>query len=306
MMSKVKTLVFLAVSLVLFIASCDGSTPAPTAPPTMTAPVAAATTAPTRVLPADTPLPSAPLVEEDEQPIEPEIVLIPAGEFTMGSDPSSDPDTVDDEQPQHSLYLPDYYLAKTMVTNAEYAAFVQATGHRAPYLWQGGKPPRGKEDHPVVNVSWHDAMAYCAWLARVTGKPYRLPSEAEWEKGARGTDGRVYPWGSQWDAARCNGRESTPGDTTPVGAYPDGASPYGALDMAGNVWEWTSSAYEAYPYDPADGREDPEAEDGLRRVVRGGSFGNLPWRVRCAFRGRDLPGASFWDRGFRVALDAGQ
>jgi formylglycine-generating enzyme required for sulfatase activity len=158
----------------------------------------------------------------------------------------------------------------------------------------------------VVNVSWHDAMAYCNWLARVTGKPYRLPSEAEWEKGARGTDGRVYPWGSQWDPARCNGRASTPGGTTPVGAYPDGASLYGALDMAGNVWEWTSSAYEAYPYEPADGREDLEAGDGVRRVVRGGSFGNLHWRVRCAFRGRDFPSASFWDRGFRVALDAGQ
>ena len=169
----------------------------------------------------------------------------------------------------------------------------------------------------MVNVSWHDAVAYCNWLAEVTGKPYRLPSEAEWEKGARGSDGRIYPWGNQWDAARCNSRESSDGDTvavlgiykgstTAVGTYPNGASPYGLLDMAGNVWEWTSSVYETYPYDPADGREDPEAEGNLHRVVRGGSFGNLPWRVRCAFRGRDVPSASFWDRGFRVALDADQ
>jgi formylglycine-generating enzyme required for sulfatase activity len=244
------------------------------------------------------------------------MVLIPAGEFTMGSDPGLDQAAVDDEQPQHTLSLPDYYLSKTLVTNAQYAAFVQATGHRVPYHWRGGKPPRGEEEHPAVNVSWHDAMAYCSWLAEATGKLYRLPSEAEWEKGARGSDGRIYPWGSQWDAARCNSREAGKGDTvavlgiykgstTAVGAYPDGASPYGLLDMAGNVWEWTSSVYEAYPYDPADGREDLEAVDGVRRVLRGGASVNLAWRVRCAIRGRDLPDFLFYDRGFRLAMDAG-
>jgi formylglycine-generating enzyme required for sulfatase activity len=252
---------------------------------------------------------------EDDQPVEPEMVLIPAGEFIMGSDPSLDQDAVDGEQPQHTLHLPDYYLAKTTVTNAQYAAFVQSTGHRIPYHWRGGKLPRSKEDHPVVNVSWHDALAYCNWLAEVTGKPYRLPSEAEWEKGARGSDGRLFPWGSQWDATRCNSREGGEGDTaggfyyigatTPVGAYPAGASPYGLLDMAGNVWEWTSSAYEAYPYDPADGREGLGAMDGVRRVLRGGASANLAWRIRCAFRRRDFPDFFFYDRGFRLAMDAG-
>jgi formylglycine-generating enzyme required for sulfatase activity len=243
------------------------------------------------------------------------MILIAAGEFTMGSDPSLDQEAVDDEQPQHILYLPDYYLAKTSVTNAQYGAFVQATGHRPPHQWTGEKPPRSQENHPVVNVSWHDALAYCNWLAEVSGKPYRLPSEAEWEKGARGEDGRIYPWGDQWDAARCNSKESSQGETvavlgiykgstTAVDAHPEGASPYGLLDMAGNVWEWTSSVYQVYPYDPGDGREDLNADDDVRRVLRGGASVNLAWRVRSAFRGSDLPEFFFYDRGFRVALDA--
>jgi formylglycine-generating enzyme required for sulfatase activity len=179
---------------------------------------------------------------ERSLPFEPEMVLIPPGEFLMGSDPSVDQDARGLEQPQHTLYLSDCYLAKTPVTNVQYAAFVQATGHRRPGHWKGGKPS-GKEDHPVVNVTWHDAVAYCNWLAEVTDRPYRLPSEAEWEKGARGNDGRIYPWGNQWDAERCNSDDGGQGDTTSVGIYPHGASPYGLLDMAGNVWEWTRSVY---------------------------------------------------------------
>jgi formylglycine-generating enzyme required for sulfatase activity len=226
---------------------------------------------------------------------EPEMVLIPAGEFLMGSDPNVDKTARDDEQPQHTLYLPDYYLAKTPVTNAQYVAFVQATYHQ-PIHWKYGKPPRGKEDHPVVHISWHDAVAYCRWLSEVTGRPYRLPSEAEWEKGARGTDGRIYPWGNQWDVKRCN----TGGGTTPVGAYPQGASPYGLLDMAGNVREWTRSIYRDYPYDPNDGREDLEAEGS--RVLRGGAFFSGRWFVRCACRGRDFPGSRNRNDGFRVCV----
>jgi formylglycine-generating enzyme required for sulfatase activity len=122
-----------------------------------------------------------------------------------------------------------------------------------------------------VYVTWHDAMAYCRWLARVTGRAYRLPSEAEWEKAARGTDGRIWPWGNKWDSKRCNSREGGPGNTTPVGQYsPQGDSPYGCVDMAGNVWEWTLSLLKDYPYDPKDGREDAQAEG--RRRLRGGAF----------------------------------
>jgi formylglycine-generating enzyme required for sulfatase activity len=292
--------------LALLIAACGGSKPGTTAQPTTVAPAAAATTAVLPASPTDTPLPSAPPVVEDEQFIEPEMVLFPDGEFTMGSDPGLDPEAMDDEGPPHTLHLPDYYLARTPVTNAQYAAFVQATDHRQPYHWKGKKAPRGTELHPVVNVSWFDALAYSDWLAEVTGRPYRLPSEAEWEKGARGDDGRIYPWGSEWNPERCNSREGGQGDTTPVDAYPEGASPYGSLDMAGNVWEWTSTAYKAYPYDPEDGREELQVGDDVRRVLRGGAFVNLGWRLRSAFRGRDLPDFSFYDRGFRVAMDAEQ
>jgi formylglycine-generating enzyme required for sulfatase activity len=253
------------------------------------------------------------------QPFEPEMVLIPAGQFLMGSDPSVDKDAKGNEQPQHILSLPDYYLARTPVTNAEYAAFVQATGHRQPQHWKalfrkGGNPPRGKEDHPVVYVSWHDAVAYCRWLAQVTGRPYRLPCEAEWEKGARGSDGRIYPWGNQWDAKRCNSREGGRGDTTtPVGAYPQGASPYGLLDMAGNVWEWTRSLWGEdreepsfrYPYHPADGRESLEAPDRVLRVLRGGSCLSRRGHARCVVRVRDSPGTPDSNRGFRLVSPVG-
>jgi formylglycine-generating enzyme required for sulfatase activity len=262
-----------------------------------------------KVLGLSEPAPPTPGVRTREraaparQPFDPEMVLIPAGDFLMGSDPRKDKDAYDDEQPQHILSLPDYYLAKAPVTNAQYAAFVQATGHKQPGHWEGGKPPGGKEDHPVVHVSWHDAVAYCRWLAEVTGRPYNLPSEAEWEKGARGTDGRIYPWGDRWDAKRCNTGEGGPGDTTSVGAYPQGASPYGLLDMAGNVWEWTRSIKKDYPYNSEDGRENLKAGD--LRVVRGGAFYDGAWYVRCACRLGDSPFYRRRDYGFRVVVAPG-
>jgi serine/threonine protein kinase len=251
-------------------------------------------------------------------PFEPEMIPIPAGEFLMGSDPSVDKDAWDEEQPQHTLHLPDYHLSRTPVTNAQYAVFVQATGHRLPDHWKGkfrkgGNPPRGKGDHPVVNVSWHDAVAYCRWLAEVTGRPYRLPSEAEWEKSARGSDGRIYPWGNQWDATQCNSEKGGEGDTTPVGTYPQGASPYGLLDMAGNVLEWTRSLWGGdweepsfkYPYDPADGREDPDAPGDILRVLRGGSFYLNAKYARCAVRTRLIPNYFGMSSGFRVMVALG-
>jgi formylglycine-generating enzyme required for sulfatase activity len=233
------------------------------------------------------------------QPFEPEMILIPAGEFLMGSDPSVDKTADDDEQPQHTLYLPDYRLAKTPVTNAQYAAFVQATGRADPKHWKDGRPPGDKGNHPVVYVYWHDAIAYCNWLAEITGKPYCLPSEAEWEKGARGSDGRTYPWGNRWDAKRCNNAEGGKGGTMPVGDYPKGASPYGLLDMAGNVWEWTRSVYKSYPYIPEDGRED--LESGGSRVLRGGSWYLDQNFARCALRFRLNPDFRIGNFGFRVA-----
>jgi hypothetical protein len=130
-----------------------------------------------------------------KQPFKPEMILIPAGEFLMGSDLQ-----------QHRLFWPDSYLTKTPVTNAQYHAFAQATGHEVPegWDWVYHTPPNGQEDHPVVHVSWNDTVDYCQWLSKVTGRDDGLPSEAEWEKGARGTDGRLYPRGNEWDATRCN------------------------------------------------------------------------------------------------------
>jgi len=238
------------------------------------------------------------------------MVLIPAGGFLMGSDPYKDRSARDNEIPQHLLYLPDYYLAKAPVTNAQYRAFVSTAGYDPPEKWAGRTPPPDKEDHPVVNVSWHDAMAYCAWLSQITDKTYRLPSEAQWEKGARGNDGRLFPWGDVWDAKRCNSGEDDHADTTPVGAYPQGASPYGLLGMSGNVWEWTISLGGTsgkgttfkYPYDPTDGREDLEVGDIVIRVLRGGS-----WRVpgienRTAYRTGYLPDYCDNSTGFRCCM----
>jgi formylglycine-generating enzyme required for sulfatase activity len=159
-----------------------------------------------------------------------------------------------------------------------------------------------KLDHPVVYVSWDDAVAYAAWLAQTTGQPWRLPSEAEWEKAARGTDGRIYPWGDTFDKARANTSESGIKTTTAVGSYPSGSSPYGAQDMAGNVWEWTHSLFKSYPYIPNDGREVGNYTD--YRILRGGSWGDLAWCARAACRLLDTPGYLSYVIGFRLAVAA--
>jgi formylglycine-generating enzyme required for sulfatase activity len=241
---------------------------------------------------------------------EPEMVRIPAGAFVIGSDPAEDPAALQVEQPQHTLHLPAYALARTPVTNAQYAAFVAATDRHPPAHWTQERPPADLAQHPVVNVSWYDALAYCRWLSEVTGAPYGLPSEAQWEKAARGSDGRRYPWGDRWDARLCNTRESRHQGTTPVHAHPLGASPYRLLDMAGNVWEWTCTLWGMrgavpmfrYPYDPEDGREDPHADDEIRRVLRGGSFNYEHTSSRCASRNRLAPDSVSWYVGFRVAM----
>jgi len=249
-----------------------------------------------------------------QYPFEPEMVFIPAGSFLMGSDLERDRHAHEREQPQHTVYLPDYAIAKTPVTNAQYATFLRATHHSPPRHWRilflkRRWSPLGRKEHPVVNVTWYDAVAYCRWLSGVTGISYRLPNEPEWEKGARGTDGRIYPWGDAWEAGRCNidgGKE----DTTPVGAFPDGASPFGLLDVIGNVWEWTRSlwgpnlrkpAY-TYPYDPDDGRENAAAPTDVRRVLRGVSFLNESADARCAARYRYSPANHYVTVGLRVVI----
>jgi formylglycine-generating enzyme required for sulfatase activity len=240
---------------------------------------------------------------------EPVWVEVPAGEFWLGSDKGREA-----EKPVHQIFLETFKIARVPITNAQYQFFVEATGHQPPRHWEDGRLPRGLESHPVVNVTWHDALAYCRWLAEVTGQPVTLPTEAQWEKAARGhQDHREYPWGNEWDKTKCDAWELGLGETTPVGIFPDGASPYGCLDMAGNVWEWTSSLWGqrkedkaelqySYPYDPTDGRENLEAGDDVLRVVRGGSFDIDQCYARCAARYWFDPHYGDWFYGFRVVV----
>ena len=256
----------------------------------------------------------APAVQVARLAFEPELVPVAAGPFTMGTSDEQvkamlarydwakefqEKGWFDDEQPQHKVKLAAYEIGRYPVTNAEYAAFVEAAGHDAPRHWNDGRVPEGLTDHPVVNVTWRDALAYVQWLAEQTKQPYRLPSEAEWEKAARGEDGRLWPWGDEWDASRVNCKPDGPGSTTPVDQYPNGLSPYGCHDMAGNVWEWCSSTYTGYPYQIGDGREDPSS--GIGRILRGGYFDSNADRLRCGCRDWYLPEKRGDTFGFRIA-----
>jgi len=222
-------------------------------------------------------------------------VRVPAGEFIMGSN-----DGDKDEKPQHEVHLEEYWMGKYPVTNAQYKAFVDASGHRAPGHWKKGEIPKGKENHPVIYVNWQDAIAFCSWASQASRETIHLPSEAEWEKAARGTDGRKYPWGDQKpDKGLCNYGKLFSG-TEPVNAHsPVGDSPYGCAAMAGNVWEWTSSIYKGYPYRSDDGREDPQAKGS--RVLRGGSWGYVDSGVRTSNRVGGVPGNWFDSFGFRCS-----
>jgi serine/threonine-protein kinase len=242
----------------------------------------------------DATLEPAVAVQPHRVPVEFDWVTIPAGEFPMGSDPDMGKRAPENERPQHPVYLAEFRIARVPVTNAQYRAFVDAAGQTPPQHWGQGAVPPGKEEHPVVFVSWHDAQAFCQW-ARV-----RLPTEAEWEKAARGTDGRLWPWGNEPPHEnRCNfNKDGDEAGTTPVDKYPQGASPYGVLDMAGNVWEWVSSLYQDYGYRPDDGRENPDAQGG--RVLRGGSFRSDHDHVRCANRASLAPTTREEIIGFRV------
>jgi formylglycine-generating enzyme required for sulfatase activity len=253
----------------------------------------------------------------------PEFIPIPAGSFLMGT-PERELSTLAkayggtresyrEESSQHMVALPAYAIARTPVTCALYAQFVAATGARPPISWRGQPPPDDLLDHPVTDVSWEEAQAFCGWLTAVRDEglvhpasriPHpaslRLPTEAEWERAARGADGRIFPWGNTWDSARANTREAGIGRTTPVASYPEGASPHGCLGMAGGVWEWTSSLDTPYPYNTADGREDPAAAG--RRILRGGCYANPHGYARCACRFRLAPSLHNEFLGFRIAV----
>jgi formylglycine-generating enzyme required for sulfatase activity len=233
------------------------------------------------------------------------LVRVPADEFQMGSVKARDKYAEDNELLPHPVHVPELYIGRYPVTNIQYRAFVNSTRRSKPEHWERGRIPNRKFSHPVVCVTWHDAVAFCIWLSqqlrRQTGQPFRLPTEAEWEKAARGTDGRIYPWGDDPpDKNLCNFKKNVD-DTTLIGRYsPQGDSPYACADMAGNVWEWCQSLYRPYPYQADDGREDLEAEG--YRVLRGGAFDDGGKHVRCACRIGFDPDAWNDSLGFRVVL----
>jgi formylglycine-generating enzyme required for sulfatase activity len=242
-----------------------------------------------------------------------EFVKVPHGEFLMGSKVDSIL-AEDAEKPQHKLNIPyDFLIGWFPVTNKQFSEFASATKFKDKW---GVDDWQAKLNHPVVSLILHSAITYCDWLNQNFGKSlpnglvFRLPTEAEWEKAARGADGREFPWGGEFNPANCNSQEGGRGGTTPVGAFsPQGDSPFGVCDMSGNVWEWTASLWGQdistpefkYPYNPRDGRENLKAGDDLYRVLRGGSFGDRARLVRAAFRTVGLPDGWF-DVGFRVVL----
>jgi formylglycine-generating enzyme required for sulfatase activity len=225
---------------------------------------------------------------------EPQMIHIPAGKFTMGSN------DYESEKPPHAVNLSDYYIGKYPVTNREYQAFVRDAKYKAPQHWNGGEFPQGKANHPVVYVSWDHAAAYCAWLSKKTGKQYRLPTEAEWEKAARGTDGRKYPWGNDAPNRDLLNFNDNVGDTTDVDSYDDGVSPYGVYDMAGNVWERINDWYSETYYQKLPPKNPLGPSSGEMRCLRGGSWGDYADSARVSVRNFSLPNVSSGNIGFRV------
>ncbi len=216
---------------------------------------------------------------------------VPAGRFRMGSFKRHDPQAEDDEWPQQKIYLPAYRICTYPLTVAEYACFVQIWPQREPKArrvsWQAQLAER--LDHPVVGIGWQGVVAYADWLAQVTGESWRPPTEAEWEKAARGTDGRIYPWGDEWDPNKANFVGAGVGDTTPVGAYAEqgDASPYGVHDLAGNVCEWTITLSEKWRdgYPPSFTSDVIVDFSNLPCNLRGGSWASSAKYARAAHRG---------------------
>ncbi len=212
------------------------------------------------------------------------------------------------ETPQHQVHLAAFYMGLYPVTNAQYAAFLEACKQQpAPKKggWSMRRPAADRLHYPVTAVSWFDAEAYCRWLSQSSGFHYRLPSEAEWEKAAGGLDGRTYPWGCQWDPSCCGLGQTT----AAADDLAEGVGPFGCFHMTGNVQEWTATRWGSdpvqsdfpYPYRAEDGRESLEA--GFH-IHRGGSYRDSPERLGCRIRGWSNPAGKFLWRGFRILREA--
>jgi formylglycine-generating enzyme required for sulfatase activity len=290
----------------------DQGAAAPADPQPSNTPRPSSTPRPTNTLPPE-PTPVTRVTSKDGMVQ----VYVPAGNFLMGSTERDleaaglDPDEFSDELPQHDVYLDAYWIDQTEVTNAMFAAFLNERGNQIEHgeTWmradtdaarihqQGGiwVPDRGYENHPVVEVRWYGAQAYCAWAGR------RLPTEAEWEKAARGTEGQIYPWGNNNPSCNLVNFRQCVGDTAEVGSYPGGSSPYGALDMAGNVMEWVSDLYSEtyYSNSPTSNPQGPTSGWG---ILRGGTWASVPFGVRVTFRFWSCRhSSSYEDSGFRCA-----
>jgi serine/threonine-protein kinase len=282
-------LVVLAAGVVWFL-SALGKSQAPISKP-----------APQENSPAPETPPSSNVIQTPGVPLN--MVAIPAGEFIMGSD--SD---FENERPRRTVYLKAFSVDAFEVTNAEYKKFVDATNHPIPYVnafwaepfnWRNNTFPRGKADHPVVLVNWNDAAAYAKWAGK------RLPAEAEWEKAARGTDGRVWPWGNVWDINNCNIRESFINMTQPVHLFESGRSTYGCYNLAGNAMEWVNDWYSETYYSHAPQKNPPGPSSGTFKVVRGGAWdSNINLYVRSGYRHYLRPDERKATVGFRCAKDA--
>jgi len=264
-----------------------------------------------------------------------EMVFIPAGEFLMGTSdaeieawvkehPKDNRKWFADQQPQCRVQLPGYWIGRTEVANANYLRFVEATGRPAPDYWEGGKIPAGMENRPMIIITWEEARAYCEWAGG------HLPTEAQWEKAARGTDGRAFPWGNQWDRNRCRNfslilekdfssedeqllalanwmQEHNPEEEglAAAGSYPAGASPYGSMDMAGNVMEWCAEWYEAGAYKRYAASDLTSPQSGKERSIRGECYmSGSPFRFRCATRIQMSPAEASANLGFRYVREA--
>jgi formylglycine-generating enzyme required for sulfatase activity len=272
------------------------------------------------------------------------LILINAGNFTMGSTkkyveqvkkkfPDFEPKLLEREIPQSEIFLETFNISKYPITNFDFGEFIRDTGYKTTAEKEGSgfvfdpkfrvveganwKNPFGpdsdlknKEKHPVTQISWFDTLELCKWLSEKSGKKYRLPTEAEWEKAARGTKGRLFPWGNKWEPSFCNSEYRLKG-TTPVDYFEENnVSPYGCVDMCGNVFEWTSTTTGStepwpekysYPYNPNDGRENLKPE--TRKVGRGGSYSREWIYCRNTFRFADMPKDRYSAQGFRVVCE---